>query len=482
MDLLTMLKEICFTGQFAIYSWVIISIFLISIVLLFRGTWKIYRSIRKGNKFLRDFVGEGEASKSENFVKLNKFFKDSRDLNHAWTEFRECVVCEKEVASLNGEEREISVYKNSRPAEEFFQFDEIVYNSSNWFLGIKFGVFDAIPNILTGLGILGTFYGIISGLPEASAFQSHSDDMLKSISFFVAGMKVAFGTSLLGLSLGLIFNFIERIAHDKLEQKINKLAFRIDFLFVRKTEQDYLYRIMKQMEMLTDSMNDMPSKMSHSIAEGFANIGIEKDEVTSNIKQGVKEGFSKLGESISNSIERQDEINKVTEKIVEELRSVSETVVKTSELIKESHTSTDSITDKLSILDNSLSKLSSELIPQIQKAVEANEIIQNSVNTLSESVKIGQEANKSLRNDFSEVTTKIEGISNEFVDAYGNFQNLMAQSIKSNLEGFDKELGSSVSRLATIVSDMGDIGDEILNIHESISKKYDGSTPPVSAN
>lgn len=478
MELLHLLKETCFSGSFAAYSWFIIFVFTGSLLLLAIGTFKIYSSLGRANAFLQNFKIEGEASKKVNFEKLNSFLRSNNDLSHAWNEFRECIVCEREVAVLNGEETVNLVYKNSRPAEEFFQFDEIIHNSDNWFKGIKFGFFDSVPNILTGLGILGTFYGIISGLPSAQAFQSNSDEMLKSISFFVEGMKIAFGTSLLGLSFGLFFNFIEKIIHDILDQKINTLASRIDFLFLRKTEQDYLYHIMKQMEILTDAMIDMPSKMSNGIAEGFANIGIEKDEVTANIKEGVKEGFSKLSDTVTNLVEKQNEVNDISERIVQELRQIDGSISQTSQLIKESHVSTNGITDKLSILDNSLQKLSSELVPQIQKSVEANKVIQDSVTSLSESVRIGQAANETLRKDFNEVSSKISGINQEFVETYNNFQSLMTLSIKSNLEGFDKELGASVSRLANIVSDFGEIGEEILGIHESLNKKFNGGEHP----
>lgn len=480
MNLISMFIEICFTGNFAGYSWTIIGIFILAFISLIKGTIKIGKGINEGNKFLSSFSGAGVGSRKENFEKINKNFKDNPDLNHAWNEFYECIVLEEEKYESNGIEETEKYYKNSRPAEDFFKFDEIVYNSSNWFLGIKFGVFETIPNILTGLGILGTFYGIISGLP--SGITENSDHMLDGISVFLGGMKIAFGTSLLGLSLGILFNLIERCINDILEQKINKLAFKIDFLFIRKTEQSYLYSIMLSMESLVDLMTDMPKNMSESIASGFSKMGIEKDEVASSIKQGVKEGFEKLGESISQSVERQNEINETTERIVEEIKLISDSVVKTSELIKETQVNTGNITEKLSLLDHSLGKLSSELVPQIKQAVEANTIIQESINSLSESMKLGHSANESLRGEFEKITSSITGINTEFVEAYNSFQNLMSQSVKSSLEGFDKELGSSVSRLASIVSDMGDIGDEILTIHEEIGKKYSAPIPPVIPN
>ena len=88
---------------------------------------------------------------------------------------------------------------------QFFNFDSVVINSEKWLLGIKFGMFDSVPNILTGLGIFGTFVGIVIGLPETL-----QGDIALHMEEFIRGMRVAFGTSILGLIFSLIFTFFDK--------------------------------------------------------------------------------------------------------------------------------------------------------------------------------------------------------------------------------------------------------------------------------
>ena len=61
-------------------------------------------------------------------------------------------------------------------------------------------------NVLTTLGILGTFTGIFIGLLDFDVQQIN-----KSVPTLLEGLKIAFGTSILGLSSALLFRIIRPI-------------------------------------------------------------------------------------------------------------------------------------------------------------------------------------------------------------------------------------------------------------------------------
>ena len=64
---------------------------------------------------------------------------------------------------------------------------------------------EMIPDILTSLGILGTFVGLVWGLRnfEPSSYES----MTSSVSMLVEGIKVAFLTSIYGVSLSIVYTY-----------------------------------------------------------------------------------------------------------------------------------------------------------------------------------------------------------------------------------------------------------------------------------
>jgi len=68
------------------------------------------------------------------------------------------------------------------------------------------GLIQQIPGSLTGLGILGTFIGLITGI--GSIGFSTVDAALESISTLLAGIETAFYTSIAGVILSILFNII----------------------------------------------------------------------------------------------------------------------------------------------------------------------------------------------------------------------------------------------------------------------------------
>lgn len=69
---------------------------------------------------------------------------------------------------------------------------------------------ELIPGLLTSLGILGTFMGLMQGLTSVNF--SNAEDTIRSIPQLLGGMKFAFATSVAGITCSLAFNVINRIA------------------------------------------------------------------------------------------------------------------------------------------------------------------------------------------------------------------------------------------------------------------------------
>ena len=69
---------------------------------------------------------------------------------------------------------------------------------------------ELIPSLLTSLGILGTFLGLMEGLTSVDF--SNAEGTLTSIPVLLGGMRFAFATSVAGISCSLMFNMGNRIA------------------------------------------------------------------------------------------------------------------------------------------------------------------------------------------------------------------------------------------------------------------------------
>ena len=89
-----------------------------------------------------------------------------------------------------------------------------------------------VPSVLVALGVLGTFYGIQTGLQDVNLGSlQDTKELLPSISTLLEGMKTAFSTSLMGLGSSSVFTIVlawgdrTRIANrDNLRNRLDKIA------------------------------------------------------------------------------------------------------------------------------------------------------------------------------------------------------------------------------------------------------------------
>ena len=88
--------------------------------------------------------------------------------------------------------------------EDYINDDTVTHGPGNA------GLAELIPNLLTSLGILGTFMGLSRGLSSLNF--SDSAQLISGIPDLLSGMRFAFGTSVAGISCSLVFNMLNRIS------------------------------------------------------------------------------------------------------------------------------------------------------------------------------------------------------------------------------------------------------------------------------
>ena len=87
--------------------------------------------------------------------------------------------------------------------EDYINDDTVTHGPGNATLA------ELIPNLLTSLGILGTFMGLSRGLSSLNF--ADSTELVEGIPVLLEGMRFAFGTSVAGISCSIVFNMLNRI-------------------------------------------------------------------------------------------------------------------------------------------------------------------------------------------------------------------------------------------------------------------------------
>lgn len=124
------------------------------LILFIKPSRKSQRNLSRINKILN--VLRDEAKSSDRFVDpaiIQEKAMQDRLYKHLWDEYSETLHPQK---SMVGEEEIIIGYRSTVRAEAFFNTETLVD------IPLRTDFFKHLPGIFTGLGIIGTFYGLIT--------------------------------------------------------------------------------------------------------------------------------------------------------------------------------------------------------------------------------------------------------------------------------------------------------------------------------
>jgi len=158
-------------------------------------------------------------------------------LAHLWAEYCETLHLPQEsVDPLTGIPQS-GRYRATIPAEANF-------NSLSIFEGrINAEFFKNLPGLLTGLGIIGTFIGLINGLGAANKGEGDLD-----ITLLIASVREAFYVSAFAIILAMLVTFIEKWVVSSFHRRVEQLCQEIDALYTTGVGEEYLSRLVNASE------------------------------------------------------------------------------------------------------------------------------------------------------------------------------------------------------------------------------------------
>lgn len=125
------------------------------------------------------------------------------------------------------------------------------------------GVAAQVPGSLTGLGILGTFVGLLMGLRNVNF--NTVDGALISVQTILSGIDTAFYTSLAGLIMSIIFNISNNILRNIMHREMGLFLENFHSAVIPTAEEQDRYRDHKAARQITDLLDERLPKNS-----GFA--------------------------------------------------------------------------------------------------------------------------------------------------------------------------------------------------------------------
>ena len=239
-------------------------------------------------------------------IRLQKEYKEANGKN-LWENYRDNAKVFEDKAlqdAFNKYRQSVKGTKTKRRADSSCDLGEYINEDLLDRVGMNF-FNSGISGTLTGLGILGTFLGLSMGLGAFSG-----DDIFTisdNVGSLLAGMKVAFHTSVYGILFSLVFNIAYRSIMSDAYETLD------EFLCVfRQTAQPHAVKddestatMLVYQAGMANSLKQMLEMMKGNAMEQTAGVERIVDKFTEQMQTALDTDFKKLGKALKTAGESQ---------------------------------------------------------------------------------------------------------------------------------------------------------------------------------
>lgn len=397
---------------------------------------------------------------------LDASFTDDPVLSQAWLNYKQTLHDIHEV--IDGE----SVREHSRatvPSEIFFT-ESIVVD-----IPLKVDFYKHLPGIITGIGIIATFIGLLSGL---LAFDpaGNPDKVQDSLDLLLNGVAEAFMASALAIFAAMVITFFEKSWLRKCYEQLQRLNTAIDNTFTAdESGEEYLAKLLKSSQaneanarQLKDSLvNDLKTMMTNLVEENKRNQAAFASQLSDSYAQSSQSMATQIGESIKDSL--QDPLDKIASSVQQVSGDQGSAV---QDLM------TDVLTAFMSKLETTFGSQMTGMSEMMTQSVTAMREMQAGFSQLMTDMQTNSEVStKTLETQMAKMMEDIHQKQNEMSTQMNEMvENLSAGSAKIGDQGLyaveqlNSKVSDLVSGLGTSMSDLlSNVADQRIEQDRQIS-------------
>lgn len=327
------------------------------------------------------------------------------------------------------------------------------------------------PSMLTSLGILGTFTGIFYGLIEFDL-----DSINSSIHQLLEGLKVAFGTSILGLGSALSFRisrpFLEKAMPDEgttaedllrslertergLEavQEVTRAGFEAQILefkqFAEHMSKAFSDAIIEELKSVIREFND---KMSEQFGENFKQL----NEAVGRLlewQENYRTQLEDLKRSFETAVESLLETEAALTKVEQATRSIPEHAQQLSDVNQALNAQIEKLYQGLSSIEEMRTRAEGAIPDIADRIAEMTNTISASVEEQRQTVEAVKETiSSSLAEQQTTQQQMLEGLQSAFNETLQTAMNHLNDAVKQLDEAMQTEIENTVRTMAESLS------------------------------
>ncbi|HFZ4877578.1 type I Zorya anti-phage system protein ZorA1 [Serratia marcescens] len=218
------------------------------------------------------------------------------EIKHAWNEFEESLHSQYELE--DGEEKIVRI-RATAPSASFFSEQQLVD------IPLNTEFFKHLPGILTGVGIIGTFYGLMIGLNHFDP--STPEQVSSSVNNLLRDVLYAFLGSAFAIFASILVTWLEKLSIAKCYKYLEKFTAALDALYVSGVGEEYLASLVKSSNESATQARHLKESLVTDLRDMLLNLAerqkVENERLATTLSATYRESGQQFAEQVSGAIE-----------------------------------------------------------------------------------------------------------------------------------------------------------------------------------
>nr|WP_236610732.1 anti-phage ZorAB system protein ZorA [Verminephrobacter aporrectodeae] len=285
----------------------IVAVLLIVITLDFffrfvRQSGKLAKELRQSLAALRSIRSQANGGDVVELGEIESKAMAAPTLDHLWREYSKTLHSQTK-EDEHGQSR-IVRWRATALAETFFTEQAIVDSR------LKTEFYKHLPGVLTGLGIIGTFLGLIKGLIsfDVSLDPTKAQEQLRNL---VNSVGHAFFVSASAIGLAMLFTGIEKYLVTSRCRQVEELRELIDSMFKGGAGEEYLERLVNAAENSATQSAQIKDALVTDLKEILTTLATQQIEaqahsagqMSTNVGKAIAEGLAGPMDAITKAVQ-----------------------------------------------------------------------------------------------------------------------------------------------------------------------------------
>ncbi|OZI75164.1 chemotaxis protein [Bordetella genomosp. 12] len=359
-----------------------------------------------------------------------------KPLKHLWGEYSHTL---HEFRKAGSGATSLTEVRATVPAESMFTKEVLVD-------GRLFEEFTRhLPGVLTGLGIIGTFAGLLDGLEKFKVDPEKIQNTVNGLGPLLEGVQHAFLASGAAIFCAMVVVLFSRFIVARLYRLVEHLTHAIDSLYATGAGEDYLERLVRSSEQNAASTAQLKDALVEDLHKMMTNL-VERQiaaQEASSLALGTHIGDS-ISQAIAEPMKRVSDAMEVTARgNGEQVNSMLETL----------------LTGFMAKLEDTFGGQMRGINEQMQKSMESMAAVQSSLQGLLTDIKHTNEQAASqmsgtLEDAMKKAADNQQLLTDQMRDFVQDFRRLVTEEQDKSKQAMDEAVMKVLSEVATAMDGM----------------------------